>query len=306
MYIPQEIQDYIIDIIAQSVPTKPKKDLSNLRFVCRAWIARVDFHLFRDLRMEAAQGPKLLSMVKSSKFSIGLRVRKLSIYGGASLSNRTLFPYYDNEVALQEYAKEFVESLPFLESLELLSLYPDQISWVPCFPTIKSLALPNVSVWPSLILRLISAARSLETLICDDCDVYEEGNIDFGTLPALLQDSICFKTLKAYEALIGWYNDITYLTSYLFPSHLEPDLPSLTSLSLKGVHSGTIRIAMHLLKAVSRSLRFLQLWFGRGDDENDGELYQSMRTTATNFRIQSSTHKSLIFPPFNGWNSFDF
>lgn len=272
MHIPQEIQDNIIDFLVGNLPRETRKASFNLRLVCRAWIPRVNFHVFRSLRMEIAQCPTLLSVVKSSHFAIGLCIRHLLVYSGDTNGDRTLFPYHNDQAALQEYLAELAKSLPYLEFLKLEELFPDQVTWIPCFPTIKSLTLWDVLIWPSQLIRLISTPTSLEILGGCASILPEEGNIGFSSPPPLSPSSVCLKNLKSYEAWLVVNHNTRSLEYYLFPFAIQPNLPSLTLLNLRGIHPETMTMAIHLLHPVSQSLRFLQLSFRRAyeQDEQDG------------------------------------
>jgi hypothetical protein len=273
MYLPQEIHDRIIDFLADTPGIQ--KDTLGLRLVCRAWIPRLNFHVFRNLRMEVAHCPMLLSTVKSSKFSIGTSVRCLFVYGEDFQTARTVFPYQNDAVALQGYLRDLVEHLPYLETLNLADLFPDQMAWIPCFPSIKSLNLFDISMRPSQLLQIISTARSLENLRSSCCDLYAEGD----GLPLVSPTSLLsLENLRSYETFLFANDDRVFLDSHLFPIKFEPKLPSLSRLSLGRVHPETMSIALHLMKAVSQSLRFLQLWFRRTYSQTESMLLVSYRS----------------------------
>jgi hypothetical protein len=264
--LPQEVQEAVIDKFVENWSRDRRKEAMNLRLVSRAWIPRLDFYAFRSLRTDISQCRVFLSMVQSSTFSVGLHVRQLFVYRQEILSEGNQFPRHDS-VALQGYLRDFIESLPHLESLKLEGLYPDQMTWVPCFPTIRALGLHDVSLQPSQLLGLISSAKLLENLKIGDCDLYEE---DPNQSLSPSNPSFYLQNLKSYEIFLVSARDKAFLHSYLFPFSLKPKLPSLSRLSLRGVDPNTMPVAAHLVNAISQSLQHLQLWFRRTYEEDKG------------------------------------
>lgn len=198
MHIPQEIQDELISIFLEDVPRELRKEALNLRLVCQAWMLRVNFHMFRNLKMEIRHCLQLRSILKMSKFSVGSFIKHLSIHGEDTIHETSI--YHKNEDARQDYLRDLIKFLPCLESLQLTNLLPNRIDWLPCFSTIKNLGLLDVSMWPSQIIRLISTAVSLEILRIDGGNMYKDGSMEPDTLPPPFLSSEGPTNLKLYEA----------------------------------------------------------------------------------------------------------
>jgi hypothetical protein len=104
------------------------------------------------------------------------------------------------------------------------------------------------------------------------CDVYEE-QLGQPDVPAL--SSLRLVNLKSYGTRFSTTKDRPLLHSRLFPHTLEPNLPSLSCLNLRGIHPATVSIAIHLAQAVSHSLRYLQLSFRYLEDGTLNTSYKN-------------------------------
>jgi hypothetical protein len=262
MLLPQEIQDDIIDNVINLVD---RQKLLHLRFVCHNWRSRIDFHAFESLNMTISEAPRALSVLKASRFAIGDRVRTLNIRNDA----RPL-PTFEDAASLQDYLEDFILSLPHLESLQLSGLRSEHIIFVPSFPGIKRFTFVSVRLEADQFFRILSATSAIESLHDRDLRILVDPTIDANTGTDI--------DYHGGGARLDWTNLKSLHTkliqtesfdTFIYSNNPKLALPSLTVLSvwLKARHSAESTV--RLMKAASKSLRYLLIRFG---DDHDCKL----------------------------------
>jgi hypothetical protein len=252
MSIPAEIQDQIIDNLAENLS---KSELLQFRLVHRDWLPRVDSHAFHTLVMQALDGPSSLSFIKEPGRSIGSRVKRLIV-----LSTTTQWTTILHGHPPEGYSNDFILALPYVESLELIGLSPSLIDWVPCFPTIRHIEFQNTEIRASRLLDLVTTPTFLESVVHKLSGVCTKDDDRAMDVPQRM-NGLCWPHLKRYETEVKEYsfNSFSPLESVLFPSNHDLFLPSLSHLSVHDIYNPPA--AIRLLKFSSNSLRFLRVNF---------------------------------------------
>jgi hypothetical protein len=262
MLLPQELQDEIIDNVVQRVD---KRKFLQLRFVCQNWRSRVDTHAFESLKMTLSEVPKVLSVLNASKFAISDRVRTLNIRNGS-----TPLPSFEDAASLQDYMGNFILSLPYLESLQLINLRSDHMRLVPSFPGIKHFTFISVRIEVDQFFRILSATLAIESFHERELIILVDPTIDANT--HTVHTDIYY---HGGRPRLDWTNlrslhtklvETETLHKFIFSNNPKLTLHSLTHLSLWLTRPNSAGSAVRLMKAAPNSLRYLLIRFSNQYD----------------------------------------
>jgi hypothetical protein len=266
--VPVEIQDEIIDHVAALVHKlrRPvdRREFLKLRLICQNWRRRVETHAFKSLMMTIPEALKVLSVLNASKFAIGDCVRSLYIY-----KNEAPLPTFEVAASLQQYLGDFILSLPYLESLQLVHLGSEHIRLVPSFPGIKRFTFISVRLEADQFFRMLSATSAIESL--HDCDlrILVDRTIDTDTRTDIYHGGRARLDWTNLKSLHTKLIQTESFDTFIFSNNPKLTLSSLTFLSVSLMATHSAESAVRLMKAASTSLQYLLIRFS---DYYDGKL----------------------------------
>lgn len=196
-------------------------------------------------------------------------VKRLVFIGSDNVYKPAVLSSFGNYPSCQDYLADFTSSFSQLETLELTGLQPPEFECIPCFPSIKHLLFKRTSPKASQLLNLILAAISLESVAQRRSGVLREEDVDI-----LLDQADDNEENDLVHSPPSWANLRSYSTEYdhhmakspfeviLFPSTIPLSLPSVQYLTLRAIGPKDVQTVSRLLKATSKTLRYLRLRVG--------------------------------------------
>lgn len=271
MLVPQEILDYIIDARAEN---QPVKEILPLRSVSRFWRPRIDFHVFRMVKMTVYEGPSFLLLIKASKFNIAKYIKFLTIakhhnhdFNPRASDPKGFDPLSAGYSSFSDYLRDFTASFPNLYALNLVGLSPLLMEYIPRFPSIKQLSFTDTTLTSSQFLTLFRATTSLKSIGHTNSVVVRIGNGagQHAENKAIFQEKMT--TLKHYTVLFPSSSSpgSESFESFLFPVENAAKMPHMRCLVLRNIDLGDLSVAGMLLSTSIQFLQYLYLQFKRNE-----------------------------------------
>jgi hypothetical protein len=210
-----------------------------------------------------------LQFIKTSKYDIRKCIRRLNISrnvkdAGTEPTDAGEYLQEAGYSSADTYLKDFTGSLPHLEAMDLVGLYPWHMEYVPCFPTARRFMFKETLVRSSQLSAILRASNSLESIGHRRCSITMDpidGEADTDRHHSDDRETLLSRvaSLKAYAVLFSKYVPETKsLESFL--------LPTLCTLSLRCIvfrHIEPVNFPLvaRIMNASTQSLQYLYLNF---------------------------------------------
>lgn len=190
MQVPVELQDEIIDQLGLD-----ETALKECARVCRSWVYRARYHLFKKIRVGEHTGPRLLELMDSPHCTIASHIRSLTLTESSgqrykwldkglprllpvmrlqSLTLQNIF-WQTIDPALLQIIEGFSHTIEILHlSYVYFQTFDDFVAFLGAFPCLRKLVLSvlwcgGADLEPSLKNHHISASPQLEVVDLNHC-----------------------------------------------------------------------------------------------------------------------------------------